>query len=620
MSKVLIVAFLLAVCALKSFSQPTGATFGSITLNDLNDDLFSKDTAVAVIVFDKGEAIIDPYSATGTVFKRHIRIKVLRPEALSDWGNFKFKIGREGQMKVKGATYNRENGAIQKSDLDDASVVRAMFDRNTEMIRIAFPNVRVGSLIELSTVVRYPTLIAPAWQFQYSVPVRWSEYTISVPVENIVYHLSGTIKPALHEAKYDGKHLHWILKDIPAFTTEPFMPNEEVYVAEVNFATQFTKWEGIYHELTASPRFGAVIHQYRFLKNIVDDLTKGITDEKAKIRVISDYLKKRVAFNGVYDYLGSDPDEVLNKKSGSVGDINLLLASMLEKAGLRVSMVLLSTREHGFILEELPALWQFNYVVCEVATKDGSLLADATEALLPFDLLPPRCYNHKGFLIGTGQFGWIGVEPKQREKITMDVSVTLSQTGALKGKVTAYKDGYAAFDMRKEFAEISGGTYNIDLGNKLCKIDHPEVLNMTSLEKPVQESCEISVEEFGITANDMIYFNPNLFLKDDSNPFKSALRSYPVDFGKITDHTVVYNIIIPDGFEVDELPKNSVTVLPENAARCTMSFSHIGNKITVVSKTQINKALFQPGEYPGLKEFYGKMVARKAENIVLKKI
>jgi hypothetical protein len=256
-------------------------------------------------------------------------------------------------------------------------------------------------------------------------------------------------------------------------------------------------------------------------------------------------------------------------------------------------------------------------VICEVATKDGNLLVDATEALLPFDLLPPRCFNHKGFVIAKGQFGWIGVTPIYRDKITMDVSVALSESGTLQGKVTMFKDGYAAYDTRKAFAK---GSYEIDLGNKLCKVDRPEVQNMTSLEKPVQEGCEISIDDFGVLANDMLYFNPNLFLREEFNPFKLPMRSYPVDFGKIIDHTVVYNITIPAGFKVDELPGNGVTVLPGNAARCTMSFSHIGNKITVVSKTQINKVLFQAVEYPALKEFYGKMVAQKAGSIVLKRM
>jgi len=605
---------------LAAFSQQGPRPFGSVSINELRNENYASDTSSAVILFDKGEVVVEPNSTSRTVSKRHVRIKILRPEALDVWGNFKYYINIEGQMKVQGATYNLNNGVIQKSDLEESSVMRGKHNKYTEIVNIAFPNVRVGSVVEFSYVIKYPDLYAPSWKFQYAIPVRWSEYAISIPVEKIVYHFSGSIQPAQHEVKYNGEYHHWVLKDIPAFKPEPFMPDPDVYTSGVDFATHFTSWEGVYHELTLSEKFGPVVHQYKYLKNTVEELTSGMTDERQKIKIISDYVKHHVKFNGVDNYLGTNLTDLLQEKSGSSGDINLLLASLLEKAGLQVSMVLLSTRDNGFLVEDLPVLHQFNYVVCEVATKAGHILVDATEELLPYDILPPRCLNHKGFIVATGQFGWVGVAPSQREKITMDVNVTLSANGALQGKVKTYKDGYAAFNERKRFLkEATGNEYKIDLGNKLCKIAQPDVQNMKVLGKPVEQSCDVSMDEFAVLSNDLIYFNPHIFLREEFNPFTAENRTYPVDLGKLVDHTVVYTIALPVGYKVDELPANKVFALPDNSAKCTISFSLVGEKITVITKVQINKMLFQPLEYPGLKEFYAKLVAKKSENIVLKK-
>jgi hypothetical protein len=44
-----------------------------------------------------------------------------------------------------------------------------------------------------------------------------------------------------------------------------------------------------------------------------------------------------------------------------------------------------------------------------------------------------------------------------------------------------------------------------------------------------------------------------------------------------------------------------------------------GNVITVTSMFQINKSLFTQLEYPYLREFYNQIVAKQAEQIVLKK-
>jgi hypothetical protein len=45
----------------------------------------------------------------------------------------------------------------------------------------------------------------------------------------------------------------------------------------------------------------------------------------------------------------------------------------------------------------------------------------------------------------------------------------------------------------------------------------------------------------------------------------------------------------------------------------------MATKIQVMSKLIFNKTFFQPAEYTSLKEFYANVVAKKAENIVLKK-
>jgi len=76
--------------------------------------------------------------------------------------------------------------------------------------------------------------------------------------------------------------------------------------------------------------------------------------------------KKNFEWTGVNDKDISSTKQVMKDKKGSSGDLNLLLASMLDKAEIDVTMVLLSTRDHGFIRESYPMQKQFNYAVCMV--------------------------------------------------------------------------------------------------------------------------------------------------------------------------------------------------------------------------------------------------------------
>ncbi|MBA4056757.1 MAG: hypothetical protein C0490_18730, partial [Marivirga sp.] len=594
--------------------------FGIISVQELDNQNFLGDTASAIVLFDKGSLVVDPGSVAGTTIKRHMRVKIIRKESFDEWGNHHFFVNKDGQLKIKAATYNLENGKIQKSEMTDESVKRSKYNKDTEEISIAFPNVKVGSVIEFTYTERDPALFMPSWKFQHSIPTRWSEYSISVPIKEFVPHLRGPFKPTKHETKYEGKYQRWLMTDLPSFVPEPLMPDKDIYISAIEFAIKYISWSEIYAHLTLSVSFGEIIHKHKYLKNIVDEITAGYTEPRQKIKVISNYIKKNVQFNGISDYYAISPSDLLDKKTGSAGDINLLFASMLEKAGLKVNVVLLSTRSNGYILEGFPSLSQFDYVICEVTLSDGELLVDATEKHLPFDLLPPRCFNHKGFLVGEGQFGWISIEPVQRERITLEADLALTENGGVKGKLKSYKDGYAAFLARKKYWEEDRKDFQYFFPeSKVWTISKFEMLNMNIPDKTVIENYDIEAESFASLSDDLIYLNPHVFLREDINPFTAVTRDYPIDFAYLTDNTVICNLTIPDGYMIEELPENKVIVLPGNAAKCTFSVSQTGNKIMVMSKLQFNRTLFLPSEYGNLKEFYSRLVSKKSENIVFKR-
>jgi hypothetical protein len=78
-------------------------------------------------------------------------------------------------------------------------------------------------------------------------------------------------------------------------------------------------------------------------------------------------------------------------------------------------------------------------------------------------------------------------------------------------------------------------------------------------------------------------------------------------------------ITIPEGYQVEELPQAKIFGLPDNAARYVYNIVQTGNTINFTSSLTINRSLFIQDEYAGLKEFFNLVVAKQAEQIVLKK-
>jgi hypothetical protein len=601
-----------------TFSQNEAFKFGDISLEDLKMVDYEKDTsAAAVMLLNNGSINVDINSTAGTIFTKHTRIKIFRKSAFDEWGSFKASFQKNGLRKFKAITYNIVNGKIDKSEINADHFFKDKRDKYTEEITFAFPNVKEGSIIEFEYSCMYENAYYPKWQFQYTIPVVRSEFVYVGPA-SINQLLSGPIQPKSHVTKHNGSRHEWLMLDIPAFKSEPHMPNKEAYLSTLKVDRART-WGDISVDLMQKATVGKILLQDSYLNGKVKDLTAGMTQPIQKIKVISDYVKEAVTWNGIRDYTAYDPHTVVEKKSGSAGDINLLFASLLKKAGLNVGLVFLSTRENGYIMQEFPSRSQFDYVICHIALEGRELLLDATEKNLPYDMLPPRCFNHKGFLVSLEHYGWIGIEPAKREKISLDAKIILSANGQLTGKVAITNDGYAAFASRVKLDSGEQAYKKNSFVNKISNIQRSEIINTKEIEKPLIESYEITMDGYGSQSNDLIYFNPFLFLREESNPFVQADREYPIDFSGITDRLSVYNITIPDGYAIEELPQSKVFTLPENAAKCTFNISVNSNTIVVMTRLQINKTLFYQDEYPNLREFYARVVAKNSENVVLKK-
>jgi len=416
------------------------------------------------------------------------------------------------------------------------------------------------------------------------------------------------------------------LTDIPAFKAEPLMPNEDDYVSSVKFSFSVSTWEKVTGNLWADRNFGGTLQNIvtgsSFLKKEAEKVIAGLTDPKQKIIAIQQYVKDHLEWDGTEDiYAADDLKDNFKDKKGTAADINLAMAAMLHEAGIRVEMVLLSTRGNGFVRVDYPTTRQFNYTICRAYIDTTAHLLDATEKLLPWNVLPSRCLNGIGLAISEKRYAWIDVESKGKSRTVANADLILNDNGELQGKLTYSRSGYAAFEMRTNIQKKGKERYVEDFGKKQqsWNILKSEFQNLDDIEKSAIETYDISIQEHGIPTGQLIYIDPFIIFKEDENPFKIEKREFPIDFGIRSEKIYVTNITIPDGYLVDEIPPPKITLLPENKGKFSYHVTQTGDRLTVVSSIQINERIFMPDEYPGLREFYNRIIAKQAEQIVLKK-
>ncbi len=656
-------------------AQKAPFKFGDVSMDELKMTKYEKDSsAAAVILGDYGESIISYTQGLGfqLIFERLTRIKILTKDGL-DRANISIPLYHEGSATekltgLKAVTYNLENGKEVESKAKSDAIFKEKYDANRDFMKITWPNTRVGSVIEITYKVTSDFLFNfQDWEFQDNIPVVWSEYRARIP-EYYTYdkYTQGYVALAVNEetqitnsihltsversgggfsgapvnstfsnetVEFQEKHFRWVATNVPAFTSEPFMTTYRDYVSKINFELASTKfpnqpikkymgsWEDINTRYAEDADFGGEVTGNGFLKRTVEEITAGITSPEDKIGAIFNYVSQNVAWDGTNrKFLSTSIKKVLEDKKGNSAEINLLLASMLEKAGFSVSPVLLSTRDHGFLREHIPVSTQFNYVICLVRSGEKSILLDATERLLPSGVLPERCLNGNGFAVSKAGYQWVKLLSSAKSKTLVNADLTLASSGELKGKLQIDRSGYAALGTRKKYFSKGESDYLKDfLGSRPWEVSKSEFQNAKEIQKSFTESHDVTVSDHVMVAGDVLYVNPFILLREESNPFKLEKREYPVDFGTQIEKMYLGKFTIPEGFRVDEIPQSRVLVMPDKAAKYVYNITQIGNTVSIMSNLQINKTLFAQEEYPNLREFYNQVIAKQAEQIVLKK-
>jgi hypothetical protein len=638
--------FVLIVGAFSSFSQKSPVKFGEIPMADLEMKVYPNDSsASAVILSDYGEAHIEVMENTVMFFERHTRIKILKKDGMN-WANQKVRLYVSGSKDerisgLKASTYNLENGQLVETKMEKEAVFKEKFNRNRNIVKFTLPNVKEGSVIEYSyKIVSEFYSHFPNWKFQSTIPTRHSEFWATIP-DFFIYrqYMQGYLSVNDYTVTerpgktYGSKAHHWVIKNAPAFIAEPYMTSEEDYLSKMNFALAYVNfpgqvqqeimgsWESLNKDLLESTTFGKAITGSPSLKKTVDEITVGITDDIQKITAIHNYVKNNLVWDEMRDYEVLSPKKIIEEKTGSSGDINLTLACMLDKAGFAVEGVLLSTRDNGFVRKEYPMSSQFNYVVCLVRLPDNKLVwLDGTNKFLPINVLPEYCLNGEGLVISNKNFGWTSLNTKTKSKTVASVEMTVGEGGELTGKLVYSRDGYDAHSMRSVYSNKGQESYLKEfLGTKTWTVNNSTFENIKEIDKPAKEIHELVISDHASAAGNLIYINPFITQKNELNPFKLDVCTYPVDFGSAQEKTYMMKLIVPDGYVVDEMPPTKVLSLPGNAAKYLYNVIQNGNVINLTRTFQINKNIFIQDEYPSLKEFYNQIVAKEAEQIVLKK-
>jgi hypothetical protein len=654
-------------------AQDEKAKFGKPAMADLKMTRYDKDTsAEAVILSDIGSTWFDFDKDKGflIMFERFLRIKILTKDGyhFADQNIYLYRNNsdQEKVITLKACTFNLVDKKVVESKLDNSAIFDELADINHSIKKFTLPDVKEGSLLDIHYVIQSPFYFnLQPWGFQNVIPERYSEYEVRIPeyfhykklvsgyypfflneyninsisksfAENETPKSAGyftTVDRNTYEIAYRENIYRLATKDVPAMKEEKFTSSMINYHTRVEYELEnyqypggpihdlTSTWDKIVHQYLASEDFGNQLKKTGIVKEVAENIKSKATDPIGRMVSAYDYIRTNLRWN---KYSSDIPTTTLRKAfsdgKGNSADINMLLILLLKELGLNADPVLLSTRSNGILRESAPNMTKINYVIACADIGGKKYLLDATDPDRPYTMLPMRCLNGKGLLAIDDSIQWLDLLTLEKSNTMHFGEFRINADGSLEGKMSLSYDGLPASDMRDDIRKKGNDQYIKDLKEETrnMKIDSIS-FNNDDILAPLKVSYNIQSQELTQNNGNLIFFNVLFGMGEPTNPFTLEKREYPVDLGYPIKVSYIFVIDIPDGMSVESLPQKVLLALPDNAGTYKFSAAQVGNRITVNSVLNLSKTFYVMSEYPDLREFYTRMLAKQAEKIVLKK-
>lgn len=632
---------ILATLSTNLIAQKSPLKYGEIDVNNLAQKTSLIDsTSGAEYILDHGVVTFD--HSFEIELTKHVRIKIFDKNQF-DLANIEIPYSEgDNVTRLKASTYNLVDDKIVESTINKKEVFTENVTDGVKQKRLSMPEVREGSIIEYSYSVNYGGWRSlPSWYFQRDIPVRHSEYIVSLP-EYFEYKQIMTGYVALHDfenyrknGNYKGQHLNlrvkrFVAKNVMPFKDEPHMTSRENYISQVSFALyavnipgEITKqylpenYPHLSWHWSQQPEFGKQITNAKFLKDQVSVLTSSAGNDLEKVKSI--YYFVRDSIENDEESTITSLRNVYLKRTGNGFQVNRLLAAMLHQAGLQPEIVRLSTRSNGYLHPNFPIQSKFNYTLVSIILDGEEILMDARKNL-PFGMIPDYCLNGKGMVISENNFRWIPLESQVKNQVYYAGNFKL-EDGYLAGNLNVSRGGYNAFDFREANKEdLEDYIDGFAEDHATWTIDNHEIEGVELLDKSIKHKIAVELEDMVEEAGDLVILKPIILGQTKENPFKTEKRVFPVNFGSPHQETMTYRFMIPEGMAVEEVPAPVAIGLPDNAGTYVYKVQQSGQMLVITSVLKINKVLFSADDYPILREFYGQLVAKQNESVVLKMV
>ena len=453
------------------------------------------------------------------------------------------------------------------------------------------------------------------------MPVVNASYTVTVPNDITIKYLVKNDPTGLFQFTEEKKKREtvykWTLKNVKPednYSNAPdiryFQPHVIIYITSyenqdgkqpfLSSLEDLHKWNySFIKDLNTTPDPS--------LKKIVDSLTAGQTDERAKAQSIYQWVQqhiKYVAFeDGLEGFRPRQAGEVCAKRYGDCKDMSSIITQMLKMAGIKAYYTWIGTRDLPYKYSEIPLPIVDNHMISTAFINGNWMFLDGTDPNAKFDM-PPAFIQGKEALVNINEqeYKLLTVPIAMPERSVMIDSTFLSIVDdGIKGCESVNYNGYFGKDIytsllyrdereTKEYinARMSKGSNKFILGKYSVSKTKPEE-NLANI------TADFELPGYSKKVGSEYYINLNLDKLFENQVIDTGKRKVPweVDYNYSIKQ---YHILeIPKGYTVSYLPKNFS--FENDLVKIDMYYQVINDQVIAAQEIKNKKLLINPSDF-----------------------
>jgi len=511
----------------------------------------------------------------------HYRATILQEPGigpLSKYGDSYYE--KYDQVVVKRAVVIGPDGQVTAVGQDNIKDIPMpahgpFYLQNVRLVLISFPQLRVGSTVEVDTEVRRnaPPMdhtFSLLESFQGEQPVLRQSYSVTLPAAMPLAWKVYRGEAGFTRQERDGRVTYqWQVGEQPQLIPEPGMPPAQEVTPVLALST-IARWQDVSRWFARLSSDGQQMTPE--LTRLVAEVTAGKTTQEAKIQALYFWSARNIryvetAFTG--EKAGFKPvsaEQTYQRKYGVCRDKAQFLVTLLRSIGVDAYNVLITSGVRRDV--DIPGI-QFNHAIVAIRRVGGS-----------FSFLDPTAEDSRQYLPYSDQYKYALVCTPEGEDIQstplappsenrMDISLetVLGADGALGTKVVMEPTGI--YDLvfrqylnsmppaRREmfFTTLAG---RILPGGSLKDLVLPD---LDDLNHPVRMSFTLSAPDQGTRAGDYLVFTTpgqggrlDLLLGSLLAGATAPRRTYPLMLEATVESRIRETIKLPPGYTVRSLP------------------------------------------------------------------